>query len=243
MGIQKPFWYSELLSVHLGPVKYALVWPHAWNFPGSPSSFLGPVICTIFRQFCSSLQKLSSHGTPLQSSRAHLVNRKLVPVKPGNWHQMQLVLSLWGVLNSCFLKFFFSLEAEILKIVIGMPRFIVLHGYSVILQIEGLRFLCKVCSNLNLLRSVLWPRIQSVLVTVPCSLVKNVLWAAAGWGAPQTSLRSQSWMGLLGAAAITDSGMLTSPTRIADFSASSFSYVSCCFICREALLLRNTIHI
>ena len=118
---------QELLSVHLGPVKYALVWPHAWNFPGSPSSFLGPVICTIFPQFCSSLQKLSSHGTPLQSSRAHLINRKLVPVKPGNWHQMQLVLSLWGVLNSCFLKFFFSVEAEILKIVIGMPRFIVLQ--------------------------------------------------------------------------------------------------------------------
>lgn len=106
---------------------------------------------------------------------AHLINRKLVPVKLGNWHQMQLVLSLWGVLNSCFLKFFFSLEAEILKIVIGMPRFIVLHGYSVTVQIEGLWFLCKVCSNLNLLRSVLQPRIQSVLVTGPCSLVKNVL--------------------------------------------------------------------
>lgn len=60
---------TELLSVHLGPVKYALVWPYAWNFPGSPSPFLGPVICTIFPQFCSSLQKLSSHGTPLQSSR------------------------------------------------------------------------------------------------------------------------------------------------------------------------------
>lgn len=80
---------------------------------------------------------------PFRVHGAHLINRRLVPVKLGNWHQMQFVLSVWGGLNSC-LSFFFSLEAETLKIVIGTPRFIVLHGYSVILQIEGLWSLCKV---------------------------------------------------------------------------------------------------
>ena len=63
---------------------------------------------------------------PFRVHGAHLINRRLVPVKLGNWHQMQFVLSVWGGLNSC-LSFFFSLEAETLKIVIGTPRFIVLH--------------------------------------------------------------------------------------------------------------------
>ena len=55
---------------------------------------------------------------PFRVHGAHLINRRLVPVKLGNWHQMQFVLSVWGGLNSC-LSFFFSLEAETLKIVIG----------------------------------------------------------------------------------------------------------------------------
>lgn len=51
---------------------------------------------------------------------------------------------------------------------------------------------CMISILLNLLRSVLWPRMWSVLVSVPCELEKNVKSAAIIWNSLQMSMIA-SW--------------------------------------------------
>lgn len=96
--------------------------------------------------------------------------------------------------------------------------------------------------HLNLFRFVLWPRIWSILVYVPCTLENNMHSAVVGVLCTcQSDPVGWWWYWVLSSCLITYwEGVLKSSTTIVYLSISPFSYIRFCFTYFAVLLLGAT---